>query len=95
MLVGDRRVDGHGFTVTAAGGVAQRAACIGALVNTCQLEDTAWFIVLLAGGLRGLSFGLIGFALMVAYRVAASEGMALDQPQWPAASIGQPVPVGA
>src|SRR5574340_1272861 len=48
-----------GFTVAVAGGVAQLAAWIGALVNTYQLEDKAWFIVLLAGGLLGLSFGLV------------------------------------
>jgi hypothetical protein len=80
-----------GFTVAAAGGVAQLAAWIGALVNTYQLADKAWFIVLLAGGLLGLSFGLIGFAVMVAYLVAGPDSMALDQPQRPEASIGQPV----
>jgi hypothetical protein len=72
-----------GFTVAAAGGVAQLAAWIGALVNTYQLEDKAWFIVLLAGGLLGLSFGLIQFAVMIAYIVAGPDGMALEQPSVP------------
>lgn len=62
-----------GFTVAAVGSVIQLAAWIGALVNTYQLEDKAWFIVLLAGGLLGLAFGLVGFAVMVAYLVAGPE----------------------
>jgi hypothetical protein len=83
-----------GFTVAAAGGVAQLAAWIGALVNTYQIEDKTWFIVLLAGGLLGLSFGLIGFAAMVAYLVAGPNDMPLEQPLRPAAPTGQPVPAG-
>ena len=63
-----------GFTIAAVGSVIQLAAWIGALVNTYQLEDKAWFIVLLAGGLLGLAFGLVGFAVMVAYLVAGPEG---------------------
>lgn len=64
-----------GFTIAAIGGIIQLAAWIGALVNTYQLEDKAWFIVLLAGGLLGLAFGLIAFAAMVAYLVAGPDGM--------------------
>jgi hypothetical protein len=70
-----------GFTLAAAGGVAQLAAWIGALVNTYQLKDKAWFIALLAGGLLGVAFGLIQFAAMVAYLVAGPDGMALQQPE--------------
>lgn len=70
-----------GFTVAAAGGVVQLAAWVGALVNTYQLEDKAWFIALLAGGLLGLAFGLIGFAAMVAYLVAGPDGMPTRQQQ--------------
>jgi len=84
-----------GFTLAAAGGVAQLAAWIGALVNTYQLEDKAWFIVLLAGGLFGLSFGLIQFAVMVAYLVAGPDSMTLEQPQRPAKPTPLPVPAGA
>jgi hypothetical protein len=69
-----------GFTVAAAGGIVQLAAWIGALVNTYRLEDKAWFIVLLAGGLLGLAFGLIGFATMVAYLVAGPDGIPIRQP---------------
>lgn len=64
-----------GFVVAAAAGIVQLAAWIGALVNTYQLEDKAWFIALLAGGLLGLAFGLVGFAAMVAYIVAGPDGM--------------------
>ncbi len=72
-----------GFTVAAAGGIVQLAAWIGALVNTYQIEDKAWFIVLLAGGLLGLAFGLIGFATMVAYLVAGPDGIPIRQPNAP------------
>ena len=82
-----------GFTLAAAGGVAQLAAWIGALVNTYQLEDKAWFIALLAGGLLGLGFALIQFAAMVAYLVAGPNEMALGQPE-AAPSQSMPAPVG-
>jgi hypothetical protein len=39
----------------------QLAAWIGTLVNTYRLEDKTWFAVVLAGGLLGLAFGLLGF----------------------------------
>lgn len=64
-----------GFTVAAVGGIVQLAAWIGALVNTYQLADRTWFIVLLAGGLLSLAFGLVGFATMVAYLVAGPDGI--------------------
>jgi hypothetical protein len=72
-----------GFTVAAAGGVTQLAAWIGALVNTYQLADKAWFIVLVATGLLGLGFGLVGFAGMVAYVIAGPNGMPVEQPRTP------------
>jgi hypothetical protein len=84
-----------GFAVAAAGWAAQLAAWIGALINTYQLEEKIWFFALLAGGLLGLSFGLIQFAAMVAYLVAGPDGMALQQPQRPMTSAEMPVPAGA
>ena len=72
-----------GFTVAAAGGVVQLAAWIGALVNTYQLADKAWFIVLFATGLLGLGFGLVGFAGMIAYVIAGPDGMAVEQSRTP------------
>lgn len=66
-----------GLAVAAAGGIAQLAAWIGALVNTYQLQDKTWFVVLLVGGLLGLTVGLIGFATMVAYLVAGPDGQTI------------------
>lgn len=84
-----------GFTLAAAGAIAQLAAWIGALVNTYQIEDKVWFFALLAGGLLGLGFGLIQFAAMVAYLVAGPDGIALQEPQRPVAPTALPVPAGA
>ena len=42
---------------------------IGALLNTSQLEDKTWFVVLLVLGL--LSFGLVA---MIAYVIAGPDG---------------------
>jgi hypothetical protein len=84
-----------GFTVAAAGAVTQLAAWIGALVNTYQLEDKVWFFVLLAGGLLGLSVGLIQFAAMVAYLVAGPDGMALQQQEKTPVPTSLVAPVGA
>ncbi len=71
-----------GFTIAIAGGIVQLAAWIGALVNTNLVPDKTWFIVLLVGGILGLSFsvGLLGFAAMVAYLVAGPDGMTSQQP---------------
>ena len=77
-----------GFTAAVVGGIMQLAAWIGALVNTYQLQDRTWFAVLLAGGLLGLAFGLVGFATMVAYVVAGPDGMAVRPPD--VAPVAQP-----
>jgi hypothetical protein len=52
-----------------AGVVAGLVAWIGALLNTAQLEDKMWFIVLLVLGL--FSFGLFA---MIAYVLAGPDG---------------------
>jgi hypothetical protein len=78
-----------GFSFTAVGGLVQLAAWIGALVNTYRLEDKTWFAVVLAGGLLGLAFGLLGFAAMVAYLIAGPDGMAVRQLRAPA-TAGRP-----
>jgi hypothetical protein len=70
-----------GFALAAAGAVAQFVAWIGAVVNTYQLEDKLWFWVLLAGGLLGLTWGVIPFATMVAYLIAGPDGTAVPLPQ--------------
>jgi hypothetical protein len=53
-----------------AGFVAGLVSWIGALLNTAQLEDKTWFIVLLVLGL--VSFGLIA---MIAYVIAGPDGL--------------------
>jgi hypothetical protein len=70
-----------GGIAAAVGGLIQLTAWIGALVNTYQLQDKTWFVVLLAGGLLGFAFGLLGFAAMVAYLIAGPDGMAVRQPR--------------
>lgn len=68
-----------GGVIAAAGGIAQLAAWIGALVNTYQLLDKTWFIVLLAGGLIGLAVGLTQFAVMIAYVIAGPDAKSAEQ----------------
>lgn len=63
-----------GFSVAAAGGVVQLVAWVGALINTYQLVDKTWFIILLAGGLIGFGFSLVGLAAMIAYLIAGPDG---------------------
>lgn len=70
-----------GFAAAAVAGLVQLAAWIGALINTYQRPDKTWFVVLLAGGVLGFAFGLIGFAAMVAYLIAGPDGMAAGQPR--------------
>lgn len=89
-----------GFAIAAAGGIVQLVAWIGALINTYRFVDKTWFVVLLAGGLLGLAFGLIGFAVMVAYVIAGPDGMAfVPPPQRPQVPMPEPrtptlVPMG-
>jgi hypothetical protein len=52
-----------------AGFVGGLVSWIGALLNTAQLEDKTWFIVLLVLGL--LSFGLVA---MIAYVIGGPDG---------------------
>jgi hypothetical protein len=57
-----------GFLAMVGGAVAGLVAWIGALINTAQLDDKVWFIVLLVLGL--FSFG---FFAMVAYVIAGPD----------------------
>jgi len=52
-----------------AGFIGGLVSWIGALLNTAQLDDKTWFIVLLVLGL--LSFGLVA---MIAYVIAGPDG---------------------
>jgi len=72
-----------GGVIGLIGGVVQFAAWIGALANSYALPDKIWFVVLLVGGLLSIAFAPIGFAAMVAYVIAAPDGMPLRQAQAP------------
>lgn len=61
-----------GVLVMIGAGVVQFVAWVGAVINTAQLENKAWFVVLLVTGL--LSFGFIA---MVVYVIAGPEN---DEP---------------
>ena len=60
-----------GFLAMAGGAIAGLIAWIGALLNTFQLEDKTWFLLLLVLGL--VSFG---FVAMVVYIVVGPDGTA-------------------
>ena len=72
-----------GSAIALIGGVVQLVAWIGALVNSYALPEKTWFLILLLGGVLSFAFGPIGFAVMVAYVVAAPDGMAYRPPQAP------------
>jgi uncharacterized membrane protein YedE/YeeE len=58
-----------GFVALVGGAICGLVAWIGALLNTAQLEDKTWFILLLVLGL--LSFG---FVAMLAYVIVGPDG---------------------
>jgi hypothetical protein len=62
-----------GGLIVAAGLIVQLVAWVGALVNTYHLVDKLWFVVLLVGGLVGISFIPIGWAVMIAYIIAQPQ----------------------
>ena len=53
-----------------AGLIGGLVSWIGALLNTSQLEDKTWFVLLLVLGI--LSFGLVA---MIAYVIAGPDGI--------------------
>jgi hypothetical protein len=73
-----------GFIAVIAGSIGGLVAWIGALLNTAQLDDKVWFIVLLVLGI--LSFGLVA---MIAYVIAGPDGTRQQVP-----AEGQHVSVG-
>jgi hypothetical protein len=74
-----------------AAAIAQFVAWIGALVNTVQLPDKTWFVVLLVMGL--LSFGFIGMLIYIfaGPKDAEPATPAAPLPVEPRASLRQPV----
>jgi len=71
-----------GVLALIGGSIAGLVAWIGALLNTAQLPDKAWFVVLLLLGL--FSFGFIA---MLAYVIAGPDGT--RQPTFQAPSAPQ------
>ena len=69
-----------GGLVALVGSIVQLVAYIAGLVNSYALPEKAWFWVLVAGGLLSLAFAPVGFAVMVAYVVAAPDGRDYRQP---------------
>ena len=69
-----------GGIVSAAGGIIQLAAWVGALINTNRLADKTWFVVVLFGGLIGFVFGPAGLVTMVVYLISGPDGYAVQQP---------------
>src|SRR5690348_8104120 len=70
-----------GAVLFLAGAAAQLVAWIGAILNTVELEDKAWFAVLLITGLLG-----IGLVSMIAYAIAGP-----DSTQAKASAVGHEV----
>jgi hypothetical protein len=60
---------GIALLAVVAGAVGGLVSWIGALLNTAQLTDKTWFVLLLVLGL--CSFGLVG---MIAYVIAGPDG---------------------
>jgi hypothetical protein len=58
-----------------AGGIVQFVAWIGAVLNTAQLADKTWFVVLLVLGLLSLAL-----PVMIAYVAAGPDGTAPPAP---------------
>jgi hypothetical protein len=65
-------------------GVVQFVAWIGAVLNTVQLEDKMWFIVLLVLGLMSLAF-----PAMIAYVIAGPDGTSVPRPSVDEAPVQQ------
>ena len=72
---------GIALLAVVAGGVGGLVSWIGALLNTAQLTDKTWFVLLLVLGL--FSFGLVA---MIAYVIAGPDGAAGKAPVTPAAT---------
>lgn len=81
-----------GGVIALGGGIVQLVAFIGALVNSYALPEKTWFAVLLIGGVLSLAVALVGFGVMVAYVIAAPDGLPHRKTQGPL-TVGQPGPL--
>jgi hypothetical protein len=73
-----------GVLAIVGGGLAQLVAWIGALVNTAQLKDKTWFLILLLLGIFDL-----GLIPMLVYVLAGPDSLPTPAP--PAAAPAEPV----
>ena len=71
------------------GWAVQLVAWVGAVMNTSRLADKTWFSMLLIGGLVGVVFAPVGFAVMVAYAIGGPDGLAAPQTP-PEAPVARP-----
>src|SRR5499427_9780137 len=78
-----------GGLITLIGRIVELAAWIGALFNSYMLPGKAWFLILLLGGVVSVVLAPIGFSVMLAYVVAAPDGVLYRQTTLPTA-IQQP-----
>ena len=67
--------------------LAQLIAWVAAVVDTAELADKTWFIVLLVTGLIG-----VGFVAMIAYAVAGPDRQRVIEPPVPAVDAGSSGP---
>ena len=75
---------GFGVLVVIAGAIAQFVAWIGAVLNTSNLPDKGWFIVLLVVGLLGFPF-----IVTLIYVISGPDGApAAPLPGHPARALG-------
>ena len=81
-----------GGVITLIGRIVELAAWIGALFNSYMLPSKTWFLVLLLGGVLGIVLAPIGIAVMLAYVVAAPDGVLYRQMQVPT-TMPQPWPL--
>ena len=81
-----------GFTVLVIvlAALAQLIAWVAAVVDTAELSDKTWFIVLLVTGLVG-----VGFVAMIAYVVAGPDRKRVNLPPVPAVDAGSPTRLAA
>lgn len=63
-----------GGLIAVVGSIVQLVAWVGAVVNSYPLPDRTWFMVLLIGGVASFVFAPAGFAVMIAYIIAAPDG---------------------
>jgi hypothetical protein len=81
-----------GGVIALIGSIVQLVAWIGGLVNSYTLPEKTWFLILLLGGLLSIGFVPVGFAVMVAYVIAAPDGALYRQTQ-AAATLQRPGPL--